>query len=155
VLGLSLFLRLFLAYFPYFEKIKVGLWDHHTVCLRILSTNFRKPEPFFMKLVMYIMKPESISTAYFIHPSRQSVCLYVNPPTVARQLLGKNVTAATNTHATVEELSEESFSLRSTCDEFFPELLLSFTLSISCSHLCFFSSSSLSCSIFCLSSSAV
>jgi hypothetical protein len=26
-------LLLFLAYFPYFEKIKVGLWDHHAVCL--------------------------------------------------------------------------------------------------------------------------
>jgi hypothetical protein len=28
-----------------------------------------------------------------------SVCLYVYPPTVARQRLGKNVTAETNTHA--------------------------------------------------------
>jgi hypothetical protein len=35
------------------------------------------PEPFFMKLSMYIMTPELISTARFINPYRQSVCLYV------------------------------------------------------------------------------
>jgi hypothetical protein len=36
------------------------------------------------------MAPEPISTAYFINPSHQSVCLYVYPPIVARQQLGKN-----------------------------------------------------------------
>jgi hypothetical protein len=45
---------------------------------------------------MYIMAPEPISTAHFINPSHQSVCLYVYPPNVARQGLGKNVTVATN-----------------------------------------------------------
>jgi hypothetical protein len=40
-------------------------------------------EPIFMKLGMYIMAPEPISTAYFINPSRQSVCLYVYPRIVA------------------------------------------------------------------------
>jgi hypothetical protein len=54
------------------------------------------PEPIFLKLGMYIIAPESISTAYFINPSHQTVCLYVYPPIVARQRLGKNVTAATN-----------------------------------------------------------
>jgi hypothetical protein len=38
------------------------------------------PEPIFMKLGMYIMAPEPISSAYFINPSHQSVCLYVYPP---------------------------------------------------------------------------
>jgi hypothetical protein len=69
------------------------------------------PKPVFMKLGMYIMAPEPISTAYFINPSHQSVsvCVYLLsllgkgsvkciPPFVARQRLGKNVTAATNTH---------------------------------------------------------
>jgi hypothetical protein len=46
---------------------------------------------------MYIVAPESISTAYFINPFFQSVCLYVYPPIVARQRLRKNVTSATNT----------------------------------------------------------
>jgi hypothetical protein len=38
----------------------------------------------------------------FINPSDQSVCLYVYPPIVARQRLGKNFTATTNTQATIE-----------------------------------------------------
>jgi hypothetical protein len=58
------------------------------------------PETIFIKFGMYIMSPEHISTAYFINPSHQSVYLYVYPPVVAKQRLGKNVTAATNTHAT-------------------------------------------------------
>jgi hypothetical protein len=44
------------------------------------------------------MTPEPISTAYFINPSNQSVCLCVYPLIVARQQLGKNVTAAKNTY---------------------------------------------------------
>jgi hypothetical protein len=61
------------------------------------------PEPIFMKLGMYIMTPEPISMAYFINPSHQSVCLYVYPLIVAMQQLSKNVTTATNTHATIKE----------------------------------------------------
>jgi hypothetical protein len=55
-----------------------------------------------MKLGMYIMAPEPISTAYFIDPSHQSVSVSVSP-IVARQRLDKNFTAAMNTHA-IEEL---------------------------------------------------
>jgi hypothetical protein len=51
---------------------------------------------------VYITAPEPISMAYFINPSHQSVCLYVYPHIAARQWLVKNVTAATNTHATTE-----------------------------------------------------
>jgi hypothetical protein len=80
---LKLYLYQFLAYFPYFEKMKLDLWDHVAVC----------------------------------------VCLPVYPPIVARQLLaksplivgrqqlGRNVTAVTNTHATIEELFDPSFSM--------------------------------------------
>jgi hypothetical protein len=50
-----------------------------------------------MELVMYIMAPEPISTACFINPFHQSVCLYVYPHVVARQGLGKHVPAETNT----------------------------------------------------------
>jgi hypothetical protein len=51
-------------------------------------------------------------------------------PIVARQRFGENVTAATNTHATIEELVDASSSMRSvSCqkkvgDYFFPELLV-------------------------------
>jgi transformation/transcription domain-associated protein len=66
-------------------------------------------KPIFMKLGMYIMAPETISTAYFINPSHQSVC----SPIIARQKLGKNFTVATNTPATVEELLDALFCIRS------------------------------------------
>jgi hypothetical protein len=48
-------------------------------------------EPVFMKLGMYITAPEPISTALLKNPSHQSVCLYVYPPILARQRLGKNL----------------------------------------------------------------
>jgi hypothetical protein len=61
-------------------------------------------------LILSIMATETISAAYFINPSHQSVCLYVYPsyrcwaklgkciaPFVTRQRFGKDVSAATNT----------------------------------------------------------
>jgi hypothetical protein len=54
------------------------------------------PQPNLIKLDTYIMAPEPISTAYF------------SLPIAARQRLGKNVTAATNSHATIEELLDAS-----------------------------------------------
>jgi hypothetical protein len=56
-----------------------------------------------MKLGMHIMALEPISTAYFVKSLSQSVYLYVYP-IVARQRFDKKVTAATNAHATIEEL---------------------------------------------------
>jgi hypothetical protein len=67
------------------------------VCVSPFPTNVWIPEPIFKKLGMHIMALEPISTAYFRNPSHQSVCLYVHPTIVARQRLGNNVTAATNT----------------------------------------------------------
>jgi hypothetical protein len=68
-------------------------------------------EPMFIKFGMYIMAPEPILAAYFINLSYQSVCMYVYP-IVARQGLGKNVTTAKNTRATLDELLEALFSVR-------------------------------------------
>jgi hypothetical protein len=51
---------------------------------------------------------------------------------VARQRLAKNVTASTNSHATIEELLDASFHMHSVMyqrkvgDLFFPEFLVSF-----------------------------
>jgi hypothetical protein len=53
---------------------------------------------------MYIMAPEAKSKAYFINPYRQSMCLYVYSLIVGRKGLCINVTAATKTYATIEEL---------------------------------------------------
>jgi hypothetical protein len=62
-----------------------------------------------MILGMYTRAPEHISTVPFTNPSHLSVRLYKYSPIFARQRLGKNSTAATNTHATIEELLEASF----------------------------------------------
>jgi hypothetical protein len=68
----------FLSHIPHFEKIKVGLWDHHALCVSVYSPiNFWIPETILMRLVMHIMAPEPIPRAYFTNPSHQSVCLYV------------------------------------------------------------------------------
>jgi hypothetical protein len=71
------------------------------------------PEPVSMKLGVYIMATESISMAYFINLCHQSVCLHVYPSIVARQQLGKSVPRAINIHATMEQLLNASFSIRS------------------------------------------
>jgi hypothetical protein len=44
--------------------------------------NFWMPEPIFMKLGIYIVARESISTADFINPFRQCACPFVYPPNV-------------------------------------------------------------------------
>jgi hypothetical protein len=41
------------------------------------DNNFWMPDSIFMKLDMYIMALEPISTAYFINPSRQALCLCI------------------------------------------------------------------------------
>jgi hypothetical protein len=67
------------------------------LCVCVPPTDFRMAERVFMKLGIYIMAPELILTVCFINPSHQSVCLYVCPPIIARQKLGKNVTTASDT----------------------------------------------------------
>jgi hypothetical protein len=67
------------------------------------------PDQIFMKLGVYIMAPEPIWTAYFISSYHQSLWQYVY---IARQRLGRNVTVAKNTHATIEELLDALFSVR-------------------------------------------
>jgi hypothetical protein len=57
------------------------------------------PEPVFIKLGTYIMASWPNSTAYLINPFHKPLCLYVYHSTVARQWLGKNVTAVTNTRS--------------------------------------------------------
>jgi hypothetical protein len=109
--GLSVAIVSLLSLFK--NKIKLGLWDHLAVCVSVnsLQINFRIPEPVFTKHGLYITAPEPISKAHFINPSHQSMCLYVYPAIFARQRLGKNITAAMNTH-TIEQLFYAPFSIR-------------------------------------------
>jgi hypothetical protein len=90
----------FLAYFPYFEKLLVngGLWDRHAVCV------------FVFPLWNWISYQGIWTRLYKSHPSAS---LSVFSPVVARQRLGKNVTAATNTHTTTEESLGASFTMLS------------------------------------------
>jgi hypothetical protein len=73
------------------------------------------------------MANEPISIEYFMNPSHQSASVCV-PPTIAKQRLGKDVTAATETHAAIEDLLDVYFCMRSVSyyrkvgDLFFPEL---------------------------------
>jgi hypothetical protein len=63
------------------KKIKVGLCDHHFVCMSVsplTSNNFSMAEPIFMRLGMYIMTPELISMVYF--KSLPSLCVYMCIP---------------------------------------------------------------------------
>jgi hypothetical protein len=70
-------------------------------------------EPVFTKISMYITATESISTAYYTNPSHQPVCLYVYPTVIARQRLGKKLTAATNIQAIIRGFLKASFYLQS------------------------------------------
>jgi hypothetical protein len=63
-------------------------------------------ELIFVKLGMYIMTPETVSATYFINPSL-NLCLYKYPLIAARQRFGKNLAAAYNKHAAIEELLGE------------------------------------------------
>jgi hypothetical protein len=59
---------------------EVGSCYPHAVCISVNSPiNFWIPEQIFMKLGMYVMAPEPISTAHLIILSHQSVCLYAYP----------------------------------------------------------------------------
>jgi hypothetical protein len=62
-----------------------------------------------IKSVNHATRADLNDVLHKYHPT--SLCLYVYPATVARQRRGKKVTAATNTHATIE-LLDPSFSVR-------------------------------------------
>lgn len=68
------------------------------------------PDPIFMKFGVYVMEPEPISAEYFTSPAHKSLCLYLYPTLVARQMLDKNITVAKNTYVAIEELLDWSFS---------------------------------------------
>jgi hypothetical protein len=105
--------KYFLVYFPYLEKIEAGLCDLHAVCVSVY--------PLYQLLNAWTNLYETwyayhgnwaISVVYPINSSHQSVCLYLYPLIIARQRLGKNVTAVTKTQATIEELLEAPFPMR-------------------------------------------
>lgn len=79
-----------------------------SVCLRGLLSTHEGIRRIIMKFGMYNMAPDPISPAYFINPFHQCACLYACASFVASQRLGTNISDATNTHATIEELLNTS-----------------------------------------------
>jgi hypothetical protein len=57
---------------------KKGSWIVRSPCCLCVCINFWVPEPICMKLGMYPMAPEPISTACFITPYHEYMCLYVS-----------------------------------------------------------------------------
>jgi hypothetical protein len=81
---------------PVFNRAKrVHVLDRSAT---VTGVKFWMPEPIFMKFGVRTIVYERISTAYFINPSHQFLCLYEYPATFARQRLGRQFTAATNTY---------------------------------------------------------
>jgi hypothetical protein len=81
------------------------------VCLFIPLIIFRFLQPIFMKLGTYIMASALISTAYFINPSHQYMCVCVTP----LSLLGNcsvSMLPRQRIHETIGELSDVSFYMR-------------------------------------------
>jgi hypothetical protein len=106
--------------------MKAGLWGQHAVCVPapVLSTfEFLNQSLWNLVCVSWNLRPPQR------RPSHQCLCLYVYSSIVARQRLGKNITAPTNSHATIE-LLDASFSVRfvpyqrKVGVQFFPELLV-------------------------------
>jgi hypothetical protein len=98
--------------FLYFSLFSLFWKRKNTYKFILLSVYVCMLQPIFTKRRMYIIGAwahlNGVLTKYL-----PSVCMYVYPSVVARQRLGKNVTAATNTHAPIEELLDASFSIRS------------------------------------------
>jgi hypothetical protein len=72
--------ELILAYFPYFEEIKLHWWDHHAV-----SLSFYSPMKFCeclnqslcnLYIYIYIKATEPISAAYLINPCNECVRMH-------------------------------------------------------------------------------
>jgi hypothetical protein len=102
-----------LAYFSYFEKIKVGFCDHHALCETVpplLTTEWLNQSLWILVCASWQLSRSQRHTSW--SPSiSQCVCVY--SPIVASQRLGKNDTASTNTHEKIEEFLDASFSVRS------------------------------------------
>jgi hypothetical protein len=104
-----------LAYFPYFEKNEIRLMKSRCcLCMPpIVAWQRLGKIPLIVARQRLDKHPLTVGRQRLdINPlivARQR--LIKNPPIVARQRLGKNLTTVTNTHATIEELLDASFSM--------------------------------------------
>jgi hypothetical protein len=76
--------------------MKVGLCEHLAVCVYVYPPPHQLLNGWTnLYEIWYVCNGTwAHLSGYFINPSHQSVCLYVYPLNVARQLLGKDIAAA-------------------------------------------------------------
>jgi hypothetical protein len=104
------------------------------VYMCIPPINFLLLEPVCMKLGIYVMAPEPISTAHFINSSHPSLCLYVYPTIVARQRFGRKHYRGNEYRRSNRRILDASFSVPSvSCQRkvgksFFSELIVNSVL---------------------------
>jgi hypothetical protein len=105
-----LILLIFLAYFPYFEKVKVELCDLHSVCVFVYSpvSAFECLNQSLWNLVCITWHLRHVQwRTLYIPPILLCVCMCVSP-IVVRQLLGIDVPTATNAR-NKEQLLDASY----------------------------------------------
>jgi hypothetical protein len=84
----------FLAYFPYFEWMKEGLWDHLAVYVFPLPSIFECPN---QSLWNFVYHGTWAHLNGVLHTSLSPVCVYVYTAIIAKQRLGRHVPVAANT----------------------------------------------------------
>jgi hypothetical protein len=66
------------TYLPHFEQKEVGLREHHAVCVSVYPpSTCEQMNQSLWNLVLHTTPPELFSTAYFINPYHQCVCVSV------------------------------------------------------------------------------
>jgi hypothetical protein len=90
--------------------IFLGIWDHHAICVSVYAPYQLSNAWTNLYETWHVYHGAWAHLNGVLNKSLLSVCvcLYI-PHNVARQRLSKNVTAATNTHATIEELLDAFF----------------------------------------------
>jgi hypothetical protein len=104
-----------LTYFPYFEKIKVDLWDYNAACLCLCLSPISTFECLNQSLLNLVYISWHLSAFQrLIHKSHPPACVSVFvSPNVARRRLDKHVPAATNTRSNRRIVVRVVFFLRS------------------------------------------
>jgi hypothetical protein len=93
-----LWIKCILVYFSYFEKIKVGVWYHLALYIRVtpphINFEFQKQSLWNLVCISWHLSPSQRRTSK-IPPISLCVCICI-PLIVARQRLGKYIPAAMN-----------------------------------------------------------
>jgi hypothetical protein len=104
----------FLAYIPYFEKYSRLMISRCCLCIPLIDDRQRLGKNPLIIARQRLGKNSTIVARQLLGKNPLIAArerLGKNPLITARQRLGRNVTVVTNTHATIEELLDASFSM--------------------------------------------